>query len=90
MQRPAIHFGVFYSTIDKYAIIRQRVIPVDGRWMDPPALIRKTPPLDAEAIKALPDTEKRISISVMLDSGEVIAAGSKIVWPYFCSRRRGG
>jgi len=37
-RRPAIHFGVFYSTSDKYAVIRDRVIPVDGKWMDPVAL----------------------------------------------------
>jgi hypothetical protein len=36
-RRPAIHFGVFYSTSDKYAIIRDRVIPVDGHWMEPVA-----------------------------------------------------
>jgi hypothetical protein len=34
-RRPAIHFGVFYSTSDKYAIIRDRVIPIDGHWMEP-------------------------------------------------------
>jgi hypothetical protein len=84
-RRPAIHFGVFYSTSDKYAVIRDRVIPVDGHWMDPVALFRKKMPLDSEAMKALPEAEKQIPISVMLDSGEVIPANSKIVWPYLCT-----
>jgi hypothetical protein len=51
------------------------------------ALYRKKPPLDSKAMKALPDAEKQIRISVMLDTGEVIPADSKIVWPYFCTRR---
>jgi hypothetical protein len=76
---------VFYSTSDKYAVIRDRVIPVDGHWMDPVALFRKKMPLDSEAMKALPEAEKQIPISVMLDSGEVIPANSKIVWPYLCT-----
>jgi hypothetical protein len=36
-RRPAIHFGVFYSTSDKNAIIRDRVIPADGHWIEPVA-----------------------------------------------------
>jgi murein DD-endopeptidase MepM/ murein hydrolase activator NlpD len=86
-RRPAIHFGVFYSTSDQYAIIRDRVMPVDGRWMDPVALYRKKLPLDSEAMKSLPKNEKQIPISVMLDTGEVIPADSRIVWPYQCTRR---
>jgi hypothetical protein len=86
-RRPAIHFGVFYSTSGQYAILHDRVIPVDGQWMDPVAVFRKNPPLDSGAMKALPEAEKQIPISVMLDSGEVIPADSKIAWPYLCTRR---
>jgi hypothetical protein len=78
---------VFYSTSDKYAITRDRVIPANAHWMDPVALFRNKLPLDSKAMKALPEAEKQIPISVMLDSGVVIPANSKIVWPYLCNRR---
>lgn len=86
-RRPAIHFGVFYSTSDQYAVVKERVIPAEARWMDPVALFRKKVPLDSGAMKALPQVEKQIPISVMLDTGEVIPANSKIVWPYQCTAR---
>jgi hypothetical protein len=84
-RRPAIHFGVFYSTSDQYAVIRSRVIPVDGRWMDPVALYRSKTPLDSYSMRALPEAEKQIPVSVMLENGEVVPANAKIVWPYQCS-----
>lgn len=86
-RRPAIHFGAFYSTSGQYAVIHDRVIPVDGHWMDPVTLFRKKLPLDSYSMKALPETEKQVSISVMLDSGKVIPADSKIIWPYTCTRK---
>jgi hypothetical protein len=86
-RRPAIHFGVFYSTNHKYAIVHERVIPMDGHWMDPVALFRKKLPLNTKAMKTLPESEKQITISVMRNSGEVIPANSKSVWPYLCTRR---
>lgn len=51
------------------------------------AIFRKNPPLDSEAMRTLPDAEKQIPISVMLDSGDVIPADSRIVWPYPRTRR---
>ena len=86
-RRPAIHFAVFYSRSSKYVARKNKIIPLDGRWMDPNALFRKTPPFDSRAMKALPATEKKVPIAVMLDDGEIIPAGSRIVWPYLCSRR---
>jgi murein DD-endopeptidase MepM/ murein hydrolase activator NlpD len=86
-RRPAIHFGVFYSTSDKYAVIRDRVIPVDGRWMDPVALFRHALPLDTDAMKSLPEAEKQVPIAVMLAGGKVIPENARIVWPYMCTHR---
>ncbi len=86
-RRPAIHFAVWYSTGPQYVVLRKKVIPVNGHWMDPNALFRKILPLDSDAMKALPAAEKQVSISVMLDDGEAIPADTKIVWPYRCKRR---
>ena len=85
-RRPAIHFAVWFSTSPKYVERRNKIIPVNGQWMDPNALFRKKLPLDSYSMKALPEAEKMVPISVMVDDGEVIPANSKIVWPYTCKR----
>lgn len=38
-------------------------------------------------MKALPEAEKQVPISIMFDNGETIPANTKIVWPYACMRR---
>ncbi|OGW63096.1 MAG: hypothetical protein A2V83_00720 [Nitrospirae bacterium RBG_16_64_22] len=86
-RRPAIHFGAFFSASERYADIRDRIIPVDGYWMDPVALFRKKIPLDSASMKALPAGEKEVPISVMFEDGKTFPADTKIVWPYACSRR---
>jgi len=54
--------------------------------MDPNALYRKQPPFDTDSLIALPDTEKEVAIPVMVKGGEIVPAGSKVIWPYACSR----
>lgn len=85
-RRPAIHFGVVYSTSEKFVEHRGKIIPVDGRWMDPVALYRKKLPLDTAAMKALPDGEKEVPISIMFEDGKTLPADTKLIWPYKCER----
>jgi len=85
-RRPAIHFAVFFSTSERYENIRNVIIPVEGYWMDPVALFRKTIPLDSNAMKALPEAEKQVPISIMFDDGKTFPADTRIVWPYTCTR----
>ena len=85
-RRPAIHFAAWYSTSPRYGEHRDKIIPVGGRWMDPIALFRKKLPLDSYSMKALPEAQKEVPVSVMVDDGEVIPADTKIVWPYLCAR----
>jgi hypothetical protein len=87
-RRPAIHFGAFYSHSDKYAVIRDRVIPVNAQWMDPLVLYRNKRPLDSKSIRALPKVEKRVPISVVYKGGDVSPPDAKIVWPYQCDRQK--
>jgi murein DD-endopeptidase MepM/ murein hydrolase activator NlpD len=87
-RRPAIHFGAFFSQSEKYAVIRDRVIPVDAQWMDPLALYRSKPPLNSKSVKMLPKAEKRVSIAVQYKDGEVSPSGARFIWPYRCSRRK--
>ncbi len=87
LRRPAIHFAVFYSESPKYAIVRDVVLPLNGRWMDPIALYRQKTPLDTAAMKSLPEEDKAVAIPVMFEDGESFPAGTKFVWPYACARR---
>ena len=86
-RRPAIHFAIWYSTSPQYFYGEAKIIPKEGRWMDPNALYRKKLPLDSYAMKALPEAEKQVPISVMVEGGELIPADTKIIWPYACSRK---
>ena len=86
-RRSAIHFGVFFNTSGQYAVHRDKIIPLDGKWMDPNALFRGEMPFDSKILKALPLEEKEIPISVMFEDGTTYPADSKIVWPYTCERR---
>ncbi len=85
-RRPAIHFAVWFSESPNYAIDRNKMIPVKGRWMDPNALYRKLPPFDTDSLVALPDTEKKVAIPVMVEGGETVPADTKMIWPYACRR----
>lgn len=55
--------------------------------MDPVALFRKTLPLDSKTMADLPPAEKQVSMSVMFKDGTVYPEGTKLVWPYACSRK---
>ena len=86
-RRPAIHFSAFHGGSGEYAIHRDVVVPVDGRWVDPIALYRQMPPLDSPSMKALPEAEKGVPIPVMFEDGAVFPADTRFVWPYMCQRR---
>ncbi len=85
-RRPAIHFGVFFASTNKFAETRGKIIPVKGLWMDPNALFIKSFPLDSYSLKALPESQKKVPIAIKTDDGEIIPANAKIIWPYTCSR----
>lgn len=89
-RRDALHFSIMYSESPDYAVIGRAggyLIPVDGRWMDPVAFYRQEPPWNSDAIAALPSANKRIAIPIQSESGEVLPAASKLIWPYACAPR---
>lgn len=88
-RRPAIHFGVFFNRTGKYAALRRKIIPVNGHWMDPNALFRKTGPFDSTSLKSLPENLKKTPISVLFNNGKTLPSNAKVVWPYRCQRRSG-
>jgi murein DD-endopeptidase MepM/ murein hydrolase activator NlpD len=85
-RRPAIHFAVWYSESPQYVALQHKIIPIEGQWMDPNALYRKKIPVDSYSLKDLPEQEKKVPISVMLEDGTTIPTDTKVVWPYFCKR----
>lgn len=64
------------------------VLNVDGNWMDPIALYRRVLPFDSALLKTLPESEKKVSVSVMLEDGIIILAGVKAIWHYVCTQQR--
>jgi murein DD-endopeptidase MepM/ murein hydrolase activator NlpD len=86
-RRPAIHFAVFFNSSGEYAVVREKIIPAEGRWMDPNAMFRKRLPFDSKSMKALPSEEKQIPISVMFEDGTTYPSDTRIVWPYTCEHR---
>jgi Peptidase family M23 len=86
-RRPAIHFAIYFSTSPKYAALPRIVIPADAHWMDPVALYRATLPFDSATMKALPAKAKQVPIPYMLADGTAHPAGTKLIWPYTCTRR---
>ena len=85
-RRPAIHFAVWFSASPEFAVGRRKLIPVDGRWMDPNALYRGQPPYDSHSMKALAEADKQVPIPVMVEAGTTVPADTRLVWPYMCTR----
>jgi len=82
-----LHFAIFYSQNPGYSVSDYGVIPVDGYFMDPNSFYRQQPPYDSPSVKALSDSDKRISIPYLNQQGRVVPAGSLRVWPYRCSAK---
>jgi len=86
-RRPAIHFAIWYSKSPRYFPGKGKIIMENGHWMDPNAIFRKQLPLDSYSMRDLPEAEKKIPISVMVEDGELIPAATKLIWPYTCTRK---
>jgi murein DD-endopeptidase MepM/ murein hydrolase activator NlpD len=85
-RRPLLHFDILYSGSEKYYDTGTMLIPFEAHWMDPNALYRKSMPLDSVAMLSLPKEQKAVSISYMLESGELQPPETRMIWPYACSR----
>jgi len=85
-RRPAIHFSAFFSESGTYAVRRDVVVPVNGRWMDPVALYRQALPVESSALMALPEGDKDVPVAVMFEDGTVSPAGARFVLPFMCER----
>jgi len=87
-RRPAIHFAMWYSKSPKFAEDNDKIIPVDGYWIDPIAIYRQSMPVASAAMKALPDEEKLVSIPVIYSDGTTNPEKTRLIWPYACVKEK--
>lgn len=83
-RRPAIHFAMWFSKSPKYAEDDDKIIPVDGYWMDPIAIYRQSMPVDSASMKTLPDEKKLVPIPVIYPNGTTSPDKTRLIWPYAC------
>jgi murein DD-endopeptidase MepM/ murein hydrolase activator NlpD len=81
---PHLHLGIFYSKSPKFVMIRPLVVPFEGHHVDPVALFRGQMPIDANATRELPESERRVAIAYKTTTGEIVPANTKIIWPFVC------
>ncbi len=89
-RRDAIHFSIMYSDSSDYVVLQKlggHLVPIRGRWMDPVAFYRNTPPYDSDTVAGLTEGEKRVRIPIQAPNGVTIPSGSKLIWPYSCESR---
>lgn len=89
-RRPLLHFDILYSTDERYYDTGTLLIPFGAHWMDPNALFRKTLPVDSRSMLALPEAQKAVPISYLLESGELHPPDTRMIWPYACRRKSPG
>jgi hypothetical protein len=57
---------------------------MEGYFIDPVALFHGGMPIDTHAMRALPDSERRVRIAYKLTTGEIVPPNAKIIWPFAC------
>ena len=84
MREPHLHLTVSFSKSPKYARNKWLLVPMEGHYADPVALFRGKMPIDTQAMRALPKSERRVKIAYKLETGEIVPPGAKIIWPFAC------
>jgi murein DD-endopeptidase MepM/ murein hydrolase activator NlpD len=84
-RRDAVHFAVVYSDVPHFHRDERRIVPKNGRWMDPIAFYRGAPPFESDLLKAFPPDGKLVPSPYVMTDGTTIPASTKLVWPYACS-----
>ncbi len=62
------------------------VIPAQGYHTDPVTLFRGRMPIDSNAMRKLPDSERRVAIAYKASTGEIMPPSAKIIWPFLCNK----
>jgi len=83
-RRDALHFAVLYSSHLEWSHDGVVVTPKDGRFMDPNAFYRLSPPYDSPSMVQLPASEKKIPTPYMKPDDTFEPPHTKRIWPYVC------
>jgi len=85
MREPHLHLTVTFSQSPNYMILKGVVVPVNGHYVDAVAFVRGRMPIETHAVRALTGDDRRVTIPYKRASGEIIPAGTKIIWPFACT-----
>ncbi|MFH2058172.1 MAG: M23 family metallopeptidase [Pseudomonadota bacterium] len=78
-----LHLSAWYNNTGEYKIHPKMLIPVDGYWADPLALMRGIP-LESWKIKNLPDDAKDVTFAYKTEDGAIHPENAKLIWPFVC------
>lgn len=83
-RRNALHFAVLYSEHPQWSNDGVVITPKDSYFMDPNAFYRLSPPYSSKALRALPKSQKRVSVPYMKSDSSLVPNDTKRIWPYRC------
>lgn len=78
-----LHLSAWYNASGEYKDLPKMLIPVEGHWLDPLAMMRGGPLASSEA-KDLADADKQVRFAYLAADGAVHPAGAKVIWPFVC------
>ena len=83
---PHLHVSGYWNEDGAYTIERDRVDIKRPHYVDPLAFFFRRE-LDTKAIRAIPAEDRKISIPYKSDTGRIVPAGARAVWPVVCRSR---
>lgn len=79
-----LHLTAWYNATGAYTETKMMLVPNDGYWMDPLALMRGKGPVDSAALKALDAAEKQVRFAYRTADGVDHPPDAKVIWPFVC------
>lgn len=83
---PHLHMNVYASPNNKFKSRRYKVKIEDRYYIDPVAFYMNNI-LESKTLRNLSENKKIVDIGIKLESGEVVPAGAKKIWPVYCKRK---
>ena len=84
---PHLHLSLFVSDSPDYFEGSTGIYPSGARILDPLAVYATGRPLDNHRLAELPTEARRVDIPYQTPDGRTLPAGSRFVWPVFCTPR---
>lgn len=78
-----LHLTTWYNATGDFKDTKFMLVPSDGYWLDPLAMMRGGPLASAHA-RDLATPEKQVRFAYRTADGTVHPAGAKVIWPFVC------